>query len=168
MFGDREMNDFHSGMVNNEQDVENSETERRYRKKVHGCDHIAVVIQKGHPSLRLLGVNVWLGHVAGYGALGNLEPEHFELAMYSRRSPTWIGIEHLLDQGRTKSKAFEGAAYELDVDVAQVRKVHMKEKFSEYREARSRYRNENRETLSRLHEIDKALSEIVESPSTGH
>ena len=75
------------GMVDDEEDVEHAERGGGDREEVDRGDALAVVGEKGAPSLPFVGMSRAPGHGARDGALGDLEPELQDLAVDARRTP---------------------------------------------------------------------------------
>ncbi len=67
-------------------------------KKVHRGNSLAMIAQKGQPTLRGLGALGRPSHPAGDSGFRNLEAEHEKFTMDARRTPMWILCDHLEGQ----------------------------------------------------------------------
>jgi len=75
-----------SGMVNDEENGEHTERGGGDREEVDRGDHLAVVGEKGAPSLPFVGIGRVPEHAARDGAFGDLKAERLDLAVDARRS----------------------------------------------------------------------------------
>lgn len=87
---DIEVEDLATGVVDDEQDVEDAEGDGRDGEEIHGGDDIPMVPEEGPP---VLPGSRWcrpLWHVTGNCALGDLDPELEQLSVDSGCTPGWI------------------------------------------------------------------------------
>ena len=85
-------------MRNDEEAIENAEGQRRHGEEVHCRNGFTVITQKGRPSLRRLRILRRFPHPAQHGSLGNIEAQHFQLTMNTRRSPDRVLSNHAEDE----------------------------------------------------------------------
>jgi hypothetical protein len=85
-------------MTDDEEDVEHSEGDRRYREKVHGCNRFAVIAQEGEPALARIRQTRSTPHPAGDAALRNLKAQHEQFAVDARGTPDRILGHHFEDE----------------------------------------------------------------------
>jgi hypothetical protein len=91
-----EMNNTAPLMRENEEDLENAEGNGRDGKEIHRGKLLAVIFQKGAPSLR---GRFWLAdNVLGDGCLRDIDFEFQQFAMKSRSSPEGIIFAHGADE----------------------------------------------------------------------
>src|ERR1700722_16653860 len=81
-------------MCYHEKAIENAERDRRNGEEIHRCNRFSMIVQKSRPSPRWLRIARSLPHPALNRALGNLKPEHLQLAMNPRRAPGAIFGHH--------------------------------------------------------------------------
>jgi hypothetical protein len=73
-------------MRNHEETVQDTESQCRYREEVHRSNRFSVIIQKGRPALRWFGISWSLPHPTQNSSLRDIEAEHLQFAVKSRRS----------------------------------------------------------------------------------
>ena len=88
--GHVEVEDAPPVMRNDEEAVEHAEGERRHGEEIHGGNGLAVVAQKRSPSLCRLGIARGFAHPAQNSSLGDIESEHLQFTMNTRRAPGWV------------------------------------------------------------------------------
>ena len=98
MGGDVAMEDTAATVANREPDVQHTECHCRYGEEVHRGDRIPMVAQEHEPAMDDVGGRRPTRQVARDGALGDLAPEHAELAVDARRSACRILLRHPSDQ----------------------------------------------------------------------
>lgn len=72
--------------------------ERWHGKEVHRGDGLAMIGQKGCPSLCRLGIPRSFPHPALHTSFGNIEAEHFQFCMNSRGTPSRVLCDHAKDE----------------------------------------------------------------------
>ncbi len=87
MAGDTEVQQYAPSVVDDEEDVEHTERGGGDREEVDRGDGLAVVGEKGAPSLPCVGISRAPGHKARDRAFGDLKTELLDLAVDARRSP---------------------------------------------------------------------------------
>jgi len=84
-------------MRDNEEAVQHSEVDRRDGEEVHCGDNFTVVAEKRRPSFRQPWISRSLSNPARHGSLRDVETEHHQLAVHSRRTPGRILGHHAED-----------------------------------------------------------------------
>jgi len=87
MSSDVEVQHTPSIVSDDEEAGEHPEGQRRHCEEVHGSDGFTMVTQKRRPSLCRFRVSWRSPHPAQHGSLRNVEAEHLQFAMNTRRSP---------------------------------------------------------------------------------
>jgi hypothetical protein len=85
-------------MCYDEEAVQDAKSECRHGKEVHRCDGFAMVAQECRPSLCRLGIPLRFPHPAQHGSLGEVEAEHFQLAVNPWRTPSGVFCDHAKDE----------------------------------------------------------------------
>src|ERR1035441_3981337 len=85
-------------MRNDEETVQNAEGECRNGKEVHCGNCLTMVAQKRRPAFCRLGIARRFSHPAQHGSLRNVEAQHLQLSMNSRRAPGRVLGDHAEDQ----------------------------------------------------------------------
>ena len=98
MLGDIEVDDAAAVVADDEETVEHVEGERRHGEEAHRSDSLAVIAQKGQPTLAGLRMSGRSPHPAGDGGLRHVETEHQKFAVDARRAPGRILDNHAEDQ----------------------------------------------------------------------
>jgi hypothetical protein len=99
MAGGTDGDQFAPSVVDDKEDAEYAEGDGGDRKEVHRGDDLAVVGEKGPPSLLFVGMSWVPGHVARDCAFGDLEAELLDLAVDAWRAPRRILGGHPASQG---------------------------------------------------------------------
>jgi len=96
MLGDIEMQHLPPSMLQYDEHKQHFQGDRGHGEEIDR-DHLTqVVVKKGLPCLT--GWPGKLSQNARYRSLGNLDAQHFQLAVDARRTPQRIGNQHALDQ----------------------------------------------------------------------
>src|SRR5215469_5989417 len=100
-------------MLDDEEAVQHTETQRGHGEKVEAGDHLAVVLEECPPALHLglVGLALQPLQIARHGGFGNLKSEVPQFPVDARRTPGWILRLHAqhqplnlhADAGATKS-----------------------------------------------------------------
>jgi len=85
-------------MSDHEKAIQHAERERWHSEEVHGGDRFSVIVQEGRPSSCRFGIPRGLSHPAQNCALGNLKPQHLQLAVDPRRTPGAVLGDQAKDQ----------------------------------------------------------------------
>jgi len=98
MFGHVEVQNAPPVVRNDEEAVEHAKGQRRHGEEVHRGNGFAMIGEKSCPSICLFRI-VWsLPHPAQHGSLRDIEAEHLQFSMNSRRTPSRILGNHTEDK----------------------------------------------------------------------
>src|ERR1022692_1008861 len=97
MSGDVEVQYPSAIMTDNEEAVEQAKGHYWDGEEVHRGNRFAMASQKYEPSFRRLRSAWSASHPTGNGSLGNIESEHQEFTVNSRRSPRQVLDDHSED-----------------------------------------------------------------------
>ena len=92
--GDVEMQDPSSPMLDDEEAVQQLERHRGHGEEVEGHDHLAVVLEKGQPSLAGITLAAHPAQIPSHGSFRYFETELLELAVDFRCAPAHILFCH--------------------------------------------------------------------------
>jgi len=92
-----EVDDATATVVDDEEPVKDAHARRWNGEEVHRGGQVAMIPQERNPSFEDIRRRTLPRHVAGDGALGNVEAQLEQLSVDTRRAPTVVG-GHALDQ----------------------------------------------------------------------
>jgi hypothetical protein len=98
MFGQVGMKDVPSIMRNHEKAIEYAEGKGRNGKEIHCGDGLTMIVQKSRPSVCRLRISWRFPHPTQHGSLGNIEAQHLQLTMNTRRAPSGVLGNHPEDK----------------------------------------------------------------------
>src|SRR5215813_63731 len=92
MRGGVEMENAAPMMLDDEEAIQHTETQRGHREEVAGGDHLAVVLEECQPALhlRLVGLALEPLQIARHGGFRNLKSESQQFPVDAGRTPGWI------------------------------------------------------------------------------
>lgn len=96
--GHVEVEDLPASMCHDEEAVKDVEGQRRHREEIECSDYLAVILEKGKPSLCGIAAPAYPVQVASYSSLGDHETELLQFSVNAGRTPAWIVICHAPDQ----------------------------------------------------------------------
>ena len=95
---DVEVDDATAIMADDEEAVEYSESDSWDREEIHRRNRFSVISQEGEPALGALRISRRSLHPSRDRSFGNVEPEHQELSVDARCTPSRILSDHTEDQ----------------------------------------------------------------------
>jgi hypothetical protein len=98
MKGHIEMNDPSSGVMDDEENIQDAEGEGRDGEEIHGGDGFPVISEKRNPFFYLVFIGSCFREISGNGSFGDTETELQELTMNPGCSPGGIFCFHLPHQ----------------------------------------------------------------------
>jgi hypothetical protein len=85
-------------MTDHEETVERPEGKYRYREEVHCSNRFSVIAQERGPLSGRLRISRSFPYLSQHSSFRDVEAEHLQLAMYTRRAPGVVLGNHAKDQ----------------------------------------------------------------------
>lgn len=98
MPGNIEVKDSPPVMCDDEEAIEHAEGQGRDSEEVHRSDGFTVIAQEGRPSFRRFGIPGGFAHPVQHSSFADVEAEHLQFAMDTRRAPSWVVSYHSENQ----------------------------------------------------------------------
>ena len=104
--GHVEVQNLPPSVLDDEEAVQHLEGQRRHGEEVEGSDHLAVILEKGQPTLAWITAAPDTLQISGYGSFGDDEAELLEFSMDLGRPPVGFSSARRRISARISSVIF--------------------------------------------------------------